>query len=63
MLDRHIRRAGLRLIEAALSSKIASPTISAPTLAVLKAQKTRELNGPSSTTASAVVPKVLTTPT
>lgn len=63
MLDRHIRKAGLRLIEAAFSSKTASPTISAPTLAILKAQKTRELKGPSSSTATAVVPKVLTTPT
>lgn len=62
MIDRHIRRAGVRLIEAALAEKTAFPTISAPTLAGLKAKKTRELQGPSAT-ATAVVPRVLTTPT
>jgi hypothetical protein len=60
MLDRHIRRAGVRLIEEALT-KAAVATIQAPTLAVLKAQKTRELNG--TQTATAAVPKVLTPPT
>ena len=60
MLDRHIRRAGIRLIEAALSEK--SAQIVTPSLAALKAQKTRQLKEPTDT-ATAVVPKVLTTPT
>jgi hypothetical protein len=57
MLDRRIRRAGVRLIEAALS-KLAVDGIFNPTLGTLKAKKTRELNS-----ASAEVPKILTLPT
>jgi len=60
MLDRRIRIAGVKCIEAALS-KLAFAGISAPTLSSLKAQKTKQLNtGP---TATAAVPKVLSTPT
>jgi hypothetical protein len=66
MLARHIRLAGVCLIETALSSKTAAlpPPISAPTLSGLKAQKTRELNaGPSANaavqSASAAVPKIV----
>lgn len=44
MLGRHIRRAGLRLIEDALE-KAAADMIAAPTLSTLKAKKTRELGG------------------
>lgn len=61
MIDRHIRKAGVRLIEAALSKVALAEPVSAPTLATLKAQKTRELKTPA--TATAVVPKVLTLPT
>jgi hypothetical protein len=61
MLGRHIRLAGVRLIETTLSTKLAEvPLISTPTLALLKAKKTRELNTP--TTASATVPKIVTAP-
>lgn len=42
MLGRHIRRAGLRLIEEALEK---SAEIGAPSLSSLKAKKTRELGG------------------
>ncbi len=58
MLDRRARQAGVRLIEAKLA--VAAPFV-APTLATLKANKTRELKAPA--TASAEVPKVLSTPT
>lgn len=61
MLDRHIRMAGVRRIEEALTKAAQVPVISAPTLSVLKAQKTRELKNPQ--TATAAVPKVLTPPT
>jgi len=61
MLGRHIRLAGVRLIETTLSTKLADiPSISAPTLGLLKAKKTRELGAP--TTASAAVPKIVTAP-
>ncbi len=60
MLDRRARHEGIRLIETALS-KHAADLITAPTLASLKAKKTRELGAPA--TASAVVPKVVSTPT
>jgi len=60
MLDRRIRLAGVKCIEAALS-KLAFNGISAPTQASMKAQKTRQLN--TSPTATAAVPKVLSTPT
>ena len=63
MLDRHIRRAGIRLIEAALSKKTAAgifnplaqraPSTSA---SLLKAQAPN-------TTATATTPKLLTLPT
>lgn len=59
MLDRRIRYTGVQLIETTLS-KIAFDTISAPTLASLKAKKTRELNTPE--TASATVPKIVSVP-
>jgi hypothetical protein len=57
VLSRSARRAGLALVEA----KLAAIFVSAPTLATLKAKKTRELNSPA--TASAEVPKVLSSPT
>lgn len=59
MIGRRIRNAGVRLIEAALS-KTATDPIFNPTLAGLKAKKTKELNG----TVSAIeaVPKVVSTP-
>lgn len=60
MIDRHIRKAGVRLIETALS-KVAFDGIQAPSLASLKAKKTKELQGPASATAA--VPKILTMPT
>ena len=61
MLDRHIRRAGIRLIEAALSKKAGifnplaqrAPSTSA---SLLKAQAP-------DTTATAATPKLLTLPT
>jgi hypothetical protein len=56
MLTRRTRKNGIALIEA----KLASALVSAPSLAVLKAKKTRELS--SQTTASAAVPKVLSIP-
>lgn len=58
MLGRHIRRAGLRLIEEALEK---SANISAPTLGALKARKTRELNGAPSLP-DANIPKVVSLP-
>jgi hypothetical protein len=57
MIGRHIKMAGIQLIEAALA-KMAMPQIAAPSLASLKAKKTRELG-----TAKADVPKILTPPT
>lgn len=64
MLDRRFRRAGDQAIEAELTKRadlLLAPTIPHPTLASLKAQKTKELGSPS-TTAQAVVPKVLSAP-
>lgn len=57
MIARHIRTAGIQFIEAALT-KTGMQTISAPTLATLKAKKTRELNNQ----ATATVPKVISAP-
>lgn len=57
MLSRRARLAGIQFIEAALSK---TAFVSVPTLASLKAKKTRELN--SLPTASAEVPKVVSTP-
>jgi hypothetical protein len=57
VLTRRVRKAGIALIEA----KVASAVVAAPNLAVLRAKKMRELN--SRATASAVVPKVLSTAT
>ena len=57
MLSRRARHAGIQLIEAALTK---SAFVTAPTLALLKAKKTRELN--SLPSASAEVPKVVSTP-
>jgi hypothetical protein len=55
-LPRHIRLAGLRAVEDKLAE------IAMPTLASLKAQKTRELGtGPS--TPNAPIPKVVSFPT
>ena len=57
MLERHIRRAGIRLIETALSEKSAqifNPTH--PFTATVKAQQTRMLNQPPAT------PKVISVP-
>ena len=65
MLDRHIRRAGIRLIEAALSKKTAAgifnplaqrqPSTSASLLAALRPDTPE--------TATATTPKLLTLPT
>lgn len=59
MLDRRARAAGVRLIETAFAKHALDP-IAAPSLSALKAKKTLELKGPAQT-ASAVVPKVLST--
>jgi hypothetical protein len=59
MLDRRARALGVRLVETAFS-KLALDPVAAPNLAALKAKKTNELKGPTQT-ASAVVPKVLST--
>lgn len=58
MLGHHIRHAGLRLIEDALTKQA---DITTPTLGALKAKKTRELNsGPSAPDAN--IPKVVSLP-
>jgi hypothetical protein len=54
MLGRHIRRAGLRLIEDSLEK---AANISVPSLDSLKAKKTRELGLP-----DANIPKVVSLP-
>jgi hypothetical protein len=59
MLDRRARAIGVRLVETAFA-KHALDQIAAPSLPALKAMKTHELKGPTQT-ASAVVPKVLST--
>ena len=73
MLARHIRLAGVRLIETALSSKhanvaLAAPVlpgaprgIRAPTIQGLRDQHRAKLKAPSAT-AQAAIPKVVTTP-
>lgn len=58
MLSRRVRLAGIQLIEAAVAK---TAFVSAPSLATLKAKKTRELDT-SLSTASAEVPKVVSTP-
>ncbi len=68
MLARHIRLAGVRLIETALSSKHAVdkhafPGIQAATPEQMRAKLRYKLQTPSaSSTAHAAVPKVVTTP-
>lgn len=57
MLGRHARREGLRLIESALE-KAATDAIAAPTLATMKAKKTRELGA----LPDANIPKVVSFP-
>jgi len=57
VLGRHVRLAGLRLIEQQLEK---SANISAPTLGTLKAMKTRELKKPSVPDAN--IPKVVSLP-
>jgi hypothetical protein len=59
VIGRHIRRAGLQLIESALE-KSASGVLT-PTLGELKAQKTRELGGAPSLP-DANIPKVVSFP-
>ncbi len=59
MLDRRARLIGQRLIESALA-KIADSAIFNPTIGSLKAEKSKQLG--TSVSASATVPKVLTTP-
>lgn len=64
MLDRRFRRAGDQAIEAELAKRadlLLASTVSHPSLASLKAQKTKELGSPGMT-AQAVVPKVLLAP-
>jgi hypothetical protein len=66
MLGRHIRLAGIGLIETALSTKLANDVtgIFNPSLGTLKATKTKELGGAPKQTASAQVPMVVAaTPT
>ena len=56
MLGRHARREGLRLIESALEK--AATGIEAPSLATMKAKKTRELGA----LPDANIPKVVSFP-
>ena len=55
-LPRHIRQAGLHLIERAVQ-KSAAFEMALPTLATLKAKKTKELNQPTTN-----IPKVVSFP-
>lgn len=57
MTSRHVRRAGVRIVEEALA-KVAFEPIAPPSLATLKAKKTRELGQ----SATATVPKILSVP-
>ncbi len=59
MLGRHIRRAGLHLIEQSLDK---TANVAAPSLATLKAMKTRELGG-AQNLPDANIPKVVSLPT
>ncbi len=60
MIDRRAKLIGLQLIEAALQ-KVAEGEIYNPSVATLKAMKSKQLGTPIGT-ANAAIPKVLTLP-